>query len=199
MNMGLSLSRCRSGAFWTQSVTWRPTKVNATLFDSEIQHLIDVSFRMQRPPVSSGPKTGYPGGLGPLAVLTASLAQVSQNLSAWRDCSFAPGSIYLLIWHVRGLQAMLEDLKSRQHKIEAERDRCRTACHMSDVAASREVIQDGIEKATLECKKVKNRLHQIEDVNAEIVESIKVHLCLQSVDNIIIQHLLYFEQKSLQH
>ncbi|KAK9867048.1 hypothetical protein WJX84_004429 [Apatococcus fuscideae] len=74
---------------------------------------------------------------------------------------------------VSQIKAMLEDLKSRQHKIEAERDRCRTACHMSDVAASREVIQDGIEKATLECKKVKNRLHQIEDVNAEIVESIK--------------------------
>ena len=74
------------------------------------------------------------------------------------------------------LQAMLEDLKSRQHKIEAERDRCRTACHMADVQTSREAIQDGIEKATMECKKVKNRLAQIEDVNAEIIQSIQVGL-----------------------
>ena len=73
---------------------------------------------------------------------------------------------------------MLEDLKSRQHKIEAERDRCRTACHLSDVQASREVIQEGIEKATMECKKVKTRLAQIEDVNAEIIESIEVRQIL---------------------
>ncbi len=100
-----------------------------------------------------------------------------QNACCGQSHHLYQQSAWLLALHVdirSAIQAMLEDLKNRQHKIEAQRDRCRTACHMSEVQASREAIQEGIEKATMECKKVKSRLAQIEDVNAEIIESIEV-------------------------
>ncbi|KAK9822775.1 hypothetical protein WJX74_007719 [Apatococcus lobatus] len=110
---------------------------------------------------------GNPFGNGrPSSKEAAAAAQAADNAALDKDMD-------AFFEEVSQIKAMLEDLKSRQHKIEAERDRCRTACHMSDVQASREVIQEGIEKATLECKKVKTRLANIEDVNAEIVESIE--------------------------
>lgn len=76
-------------------------------------------------------------------------------------------------------QALLAEILEKQRLVSKQRDMSRTLVKSSDVQEAQESVKESIEAVTVLCKKVKQKLDELDSLNAGLLEGDEVGLPCQ--------------------